>query len=144
MYAYLFVQLSQLRIDIVGESQLVGYPTQYPSVSMMNWENNQPNARFWVLKLIKDSLHPGDSLVETTLQGDESANLVAQAFLTPSGHKLLLANKRNHSLEVPLPDSASATALTVDLSTGDGPARPVKPVDGKIKLEPFAVTVVSW
>jgi hypothetical protein len=144
MYAYLFVQLAQLQIDIVGESQLVGYPTQFPSVSMMNWETNKPNARFWVLKLIKVSFHPGDSLVETTLQGDESANLVAQAFVTSSGHKLLLANKRNHTVEVSLPDPATATALKVDLSTGDGPARQVKPVDGKIKLEPFAVTVVSW
>jgi hypothetical protein len=144
MYACLFVRLSQLQIDIVGESQLVGYPTQFPSVSMMNWEINRPNARFWVLKLIKDALHAGDSLVETTPQGDESANLVAQAFLTSSGHKLLLANKRNHTLEVSLSDSASASALTVDLAGGDGPARPVKPVDGKIKLEPFAVTVVSW
>jgi hypothetical protein len=52
LYAYLYVQLSQMQIDIVGESQLIGYPTQYPSVSMMNWQNNKPNARFWVLKLI--------------------------------------------------------------------------------------------
>ena len=58
-----------LQIDVIGESQLVGYPTQFPSVSMMNWENNKPNARFWVLKLIKDSFHPGDKLVETKLAG---------------------------------------------------------------------------
>ena len=29
-------------------------------------------------------------------------------------------------------------------TTGDSPARPVKPADGKITLEPFAVTVVNW
>lgn len=46
MYAYLYVQLSRLQIDIIGESQLVGYPTQFPSVSMMNWIDNKPNARF--------------------------------------------------------------------------------------------------
>jgi hypothetical protein len=34
--------------------------------------------------------------------------------------------------------------VTVDAATGDGPARSVKPADGKIELEPFAVTVVSW
>ena len=64
LYAYLYIELSQLQIDVVGESQLVGYPTQFPSVSMMNWLNNKPNARFWVLKLIKDNFHPGDKLVD--------------------------------------------------------------------------------
>jgi hypothetical protein len=144
LYAYLYVQLSQMQIDIVGESQLIGYPTQYPSVSMMNWQNNKPNARFWVLKLIKDSFHPGDALVETGLKGDAASDVVAQAFITSTGHKLLLANKRNRTVEVQLPDAAQATALTVDVSTAEGPACDVKPADGRIKLEPFAVTVVSW
>jgi hypothetical protein len=144
LYAYLYMQLSRLQIDIVGESQLVGYPTQFPSVSMMNWVDNKPNARFWVLKLIKDNFHPGDKLVETKLDGDDASNVEAQAYDTPAGHKLLLANKRGQAISVTLPDSAKATALTVDLQTGDGPARSVQLADGKIKLEPFAVTVVSW
>jgi hypothetical protein len=144
LYAYLFVQLSRLQIDVVGESQLIGYPTQFPSVSMMNWENNKPNARFWVLKLIKDSLHPGDTLVETKISGDGSDSVTAQAYITPGGRKLLLANQRNREVEFKLPDADKASVLTVDLETGDGPARSVKPVGGSIKLEPFAVTMVSW
>ena len=144
LYAYLFIELSRLQIDVIGESQLVGYPTQYPSVSMMNWENNKPNARFWVLKLIKDNFHPGDTLVDTSLGGVALVDVEAQAFITPAGHKLLLANKRDHAIDVPLPDADKASALTVDVATGDGPARSVKPTNGKIKLEPFAVTVVSW
>jgi hypothetical protein len=32
----------------------------------------------------------------------------------------------------------------VDAETGDGPARAVKPIAAKLRLEPFAVTVVSW
>jgi len=144
LYAYLYVELSRLQIDVIGESQLVGYPTQYPSVSMMNWLNNKPNPRFWVLKLIKDNFHPGDSLVATNLGGPSSGDVEAQAFLTPAGHKLLLANKRDHAIEVKLPDAQKASALTVDESTGDEPAHSVKLADGKIKLEPFAVSVVSW
>ncbi|HUH61784.1 MAG TPA: hypothetical protein VLZ50_02255 [Terracidiphilus sp.] len=144
LYAYLYMNLSRQGIDLIGESQLVGYPTQFPSVSMMNWEDNKPNARFWVLKLIKDSFHSGDKLVETKLDGANSDDVEAQAFDTPSGHKLLLANKRNQAIDVPLPDGGSPTALTVDLQTGDGPARSVQPASGKIHLEPFAVTVVSW
>jgi hypothetical protein len=144
LYAYLYIGLSRLQIEIIGESQLVGYPTQFPSVSMMNWETNKPNARFWVLKLIKDSFHPGDTLVETTLGGISSVDLAAQAFITPAGRQLLLVNKRDRAIEVPLPDADKASALTVDVETGDGPARKVKVTGSKIKLEPFAVTVVSW
>jgi len=144
LYAYLYMQLARLQIDVIGESQLVGYPTQYPSVSMMDWTNNKPNARFWVLKLIKDNFHAGDTLVQTELAGMTAADLEAQAFITPAGHKLLLASKRDRAIEVPLPNADKATAVTVDVETGDGPARSVSPANGKIKLEPFAVTVVSW
>ena len=144
LYADLFVQLSKLQIDIIGESQLVGYPTQFPSVSMMDWRTNRPNPRFWVLHLIKDNFHAGDALVETSVRGDQADSITAQAFLTSAGHKLLLVNKRNHPIEVTLPDAAAATVLTVDLATGDRPARSVQPAEGKIKLEPFAVTEVSW
>jgi hypothetical protein len=122
-------------------SQMVGYPTQFPSVSMMDWRTNQPNARYWVLKLIKDSLHSGDQLVETS---SSSSDVAAQAFLTPRGRRLLLANKRNRPVSVELPDADKAAARTVDGQTGDGPAKIVKPADGKIVLAPFAVTVVSW
>ncbi|MDE3163382.1 MAG: glycosyl hydrolase family 39, partial [Acidobacteriota bacterium] len=144
LYAYLFVELSQMGIDVIGESQLIGYPTQFPSVSMMNWINNQPNARFWVLKLIKDNFHPGDQLVETHVDRQESGEVAAQAFITPQGHKLLLANKRNRPVDILLPDAAHVTALTVDQQSADTPARSVQPADGQIHLEPFAVTVVSW
>jgi Glycosyl hydrolases family 39 len=141
VYADLFIELSRLQIDIVGESQLIGYPTQFPSVSMMDWITNQPNARFWVLKLIKDSFHPGDKLVETSWS---TGDLAAQAFVTPAGRKLLLVNKRKRELAVKLPDADKATALAVDTETGNKPARAVQLTAGTIKLEPFAVTVVSW
>ncbi len=144
LYAYLYIELARLQIDIIGESQLVGYPTQFPSVSMMNWENNKPNARYWVLRLIKDSFHSGDTLVETSLKGIAAEDVAAQAFITPAGHKLLLANKRDRAIDIKFADAGKATALTVDVQTGDGSARGVTPADGKIRLEAFAVTVVSW
>jgi hypothetical protein len=130
-----------MQIDLIGMSQMIGYPTQFPSVSMMDWRTNQPNARYWVLKLIKDSFHSGDQLVDTTIG---SGDVAAQGFLTPRGRKLLLANKRNHSVEIEIPNADHAAARTVDEQTGDTPARLSKLADGKITLEPFAVTVVSW
>ena len=95
-----------------------------------------------MLKLIKDSFHPGDTLVGTEVGREDG--VTAQAFITPAGHKLLLANQRNRVVEIKLPDADKASALTVDLATGDGPARSTKPAGGSITLEPFAVTVVSW
>jgi hypothetical protein len=130
-----------MQIDLIGMSQMVGYPTQFPSVSMMDWRNNQPNGRYWVLKLIKDSFHSGDQLVDTTI---DSGDVAAQAFLTPRGRKLLLANKRNHSVQIEIPDAEHAATRIVDEQTGDGPARMAKLADGKITLEPFAVSVISW
>lgn len=144
LYAYLYIELAKQQIDVVGESQLVGYPTQFPSVSMMDWQDNKPNARFWVLKLIKDNFHPGDKLVETKLEGDHSDDLEAQAFATPSGRKLLIANKRNRAAEVDLGNAGSAKAIAVDAESGEGPARSVQIEGGKLHLEPFSVAVVSW
>ncbi len=141
LYAYLYIELSRMQIDLIGMSQMVGYPTQFPSVSMMDWTQNAPNARYWVIKLIKDSFHSGDQLVETA---SDSGDVAAQAFVTHAGHKLLLANKRNRSVEIALPDADKAQAVTVDLETGDGPARSVTPVAGRVDLGPFAVMVVSW
>jgi Glycosyl hydrolases family 39 len=144
LYAYLFIELSRLQIDVIGESQLVGYPTQFPSVSMMNWEDNRPNARFWVLKLIKDNLRPGDQLVDTKIEDGARADLEAQAYITPQGRKLLLANKRAKSMEVELADAEKANIQTVDEQSGDSQARHMQPEAGRIHLAPFAVTMVSW
>lgn len=144
LYADLFVELSRLQIDIVGESQLVGYPTQFPSVSMMDWRTNKPNARFWVLHLIKDSIHPGDALVETSVKGEQAADVAAQAFKTPAGRKLLLVNKRNRTIEVAVPDAHKAKGLVVDGQTGEGPARAIEPEQDAIELRPFSVAVLMW
>jgi hypothetical protein len=57
---------------------------------------------------------------------------------------LLLVNKTDFAMDVPLPDADTASALTVDLQSGEGPARSVSPAGGQITLQPFAVTVVSW
>ena len=143
-YAYFYLELARLQIDAVGESQLVGFPAQYPTTSMMDWTTNKPNPKFWVVRLLKDSFHPGDTMVATDLTVANAADFNAQGFVTSEGHKLLLINKRNVATDVPLPDAESATGSTVDFESAEGPPRVVMPSEGKITLEPFAVTVVSW
>ena len=68
LYAYVYAELAKLGIEYAGESQLVGYPTQFPSVSMVDWATGQPNARYWVLKLLHDNFGPGDKLMDTQHQ----------------------------------------------------------------------------
>ena len=146
LYAYLYIELTRLQIDVIGESQLVGYPTQFPSVSMMNWQNDRPNARYWVLRLVHDNFHAGDKLVKTNLQSGaaDSGAVEAQGFDTASGHKLLLVNKRDRPVAIALSGTAVRSVLTVDAQTGDGPARTIAPNGQILTLAPFSVTVVSW
>ncbi len=143
LYAYLYIELAQLGVDVIGESQLVGYPTQFPSVSMIDWKNGKPNARFWVLHLLKDTFHPGDQLVTTKAGG--RSEIAAQGFTTPSGKKLVLINKRNRSVEVTLPAGAENGQLQiVDEASGEGAARSQKQQGNHLTLAPFAVVVVSF
>jgi len=143
LYAYLFVELSKQGIDIIGESQMVGYPSQFPSVSMMDWKNGKPNARYWVLKLIKDNFHAGDKLVDTKLSS--WSDVEGQGFETSEGHKLLLLNKRNREAAITLPaDMTNYTVSVVDGATGDDAPRTLQGNGNTLTLSPFAVAVVSW
>ncbi len=141
LYAYLYIELAKMGIDVIGESQLVGYPSQFPSVSMMDWNTAKPNARYWVLKLIKDNFQPGDKLVETKL--DSSDAIDVQSFITPQGKKLLLVNKRAKPAEVALPSDARVSVATVDENTGEGETRVEQLTGPTLTLAPFAVSVVS-
>jgi hypothetical protein len=141
MYAYIFIEAAKMEIDVVGESQLVGYPTQYPSVSMMNYDTAAPNPRFWVLKLLKDNFGPGDRLIETT---ERNRDLAVQAFATERGKKLLVINKRDKVQEVILPANIGATSIAfVAPSTRDGQPGSGKVQYNKLHLEPFEVAVVG-
>lgn len=144
LYGFLFVELSKLGVDVIGESQLVGYPSQFPSVSMIDYNNGKPNARYWVLKLIKDNFHPGDKLVGNNEQKDGSSDVMVQGFITPQGKKVLLINKTNTEKTMKVgSDLENAALLTVDEATGDDEPRSGKVDDGEVKMAPFAVTVLS-
>jgi hypothetical protein len=141
MYAYMFVELTKLGIDVVGESQLVGYPTQFPDVSMMDWENGNPNARYWVLKLLRDNFGAGDKLVSTHFDG---ADVYCQAFNTSKGKKLLLINQHNNEIKINLPAEAkNAIADYVDATTGENPPAQQRITNSVIVLKPFAVEVLQ-
>lgn len=142
MYAYIYTEAAKLGIDVLGESQLVGYHTQFPSVSMMNYNTGDPNPRFWTLKLLKDHFGPGDKLVETKNSNDA---LSIQAFDTKQGKTLLVINKRNRAGQVTLPaDAEGATVTLVAPSTGDHPPAEEKLQGRSLSLQPFEVAVVQY
>lgn len=145
LYAYLYVELSKIGIEVVGESQLVGYPTQFPSVSLIDWRNGKPNARFLILKLLKDNFGPGDLLMATDTGSASTADpdLEVQGYKTKTGRKLLLINKRNASRIVNLPKEAEgATMDEINRSTGEDPPLSTNIEGTSVTLAPFEVAVV--
>ncbi len=140
MYAYLYARLAGLGVQVAGESQLVGYPSQFPSVTMLDWRNGRPNARYWILKLLLAHFHAGDRLADAS---SSSAAVFAQGFITPRGRReLLLINKRNRAIEVALPGAGGAAVESV--SSPDSPPARAKLQAGRIALAPFEVSVIAW
>jgi hypothetical protein len=149
-YAYIFGGLSRLGIEVAGESQLVGYPTQFPSVTMLDWKTGQPNARYWVLKLLRDNLGPGDKLVETEVERPSRdmsyppSSLYAQGFLTRAGkHKILLVNKRDRTCEVSITGTAKSQVEFVDQTTASNPPASTQLSNDSVTLHGLAVAVVT-
>ncbi|MCO5234708.1 MAG: glycosyl hydrolase family 39 [Chitinophagaceae bacterium] len=144
LYAYIFLELTKLGIDVAGESQLVGYPTQFPDVSMMNWETGNPNARYWVLSLLKNNFAPGDKLVQTAFEGPAPDGVIAQGFLTQKDKRILLINRRSVSMELQLPKEMEGGKISaVDVTTGDHSPSTFSLTDTKIKMQPYSVVVVQ-
>lgn len=141
MFAYVYVELAKLGIEVAGESQLVGYPTQFPSVTMVDWNTGQPNARYWVLKLLRDNFGPGDKMIETD---SGTAYVLAQGFATRDGkHKILFVNKRDRTLTFTLPGGTGAQVDVVDQTTSSQPPASSKLSDEELSLGGLAVAVVT-
>ncbi len=144
VYAYFFIELTKNNIDVIGESQLVGFPTQFPDVSMVNYLNNKPNARFWVLKLIKDQIKAGSKLVNTSIDHNKGDDLLAQGFKDANAKSMLLLNKRNKAQRVTLPvELKGAQIAMVDETSGDNQPVYVPLNNGYIDLKPFAVALIK-
>ncbi|HUI40816.1 MAG TPA: glycosyl hydrolase family 39, partial [Terriglobia bacterium] len=128
-------------IDVAGESQLVGYPTQFPSVSMVDWKTGQPNARYWVLKLLHGNFGPGDQLVSTRVT---TPNVFAQAFVTRDGQrKILLVNQRDRTVDISLPVTSGVREDYVDQTTAFQPPASMALPGEVLELRGLAVAVVT-
>ena len=144
MYAYLFGEMTKIGIDVAGESQLVGFPTQFPSVSMVDWNNGKPNARFWVLKLLHDNFEAGDKLVEIEPATPNNPYVYTIALLTKDGKKrVLLVNKRARTFEVAIAGASGGQLDYVDQTTGFELPASAKLTADNVSLGGFSVAVVT-
>jgi hypothetical protein len=141
MYAYLFAHMARMGIQFAGESQLIGYPSQFPSVSMVNWTTGVPNARFRVLELLHDNFAPGDRIVATQVH---TPGVFAQAFITPSGtRKILLINKRNATAELNIPLAVGDVEQWVDQHTAEHPPARRTLTHDQLRLGGLGVAVIT-
>ena len=137
-YAYVYGNLAALGIEVAGESQLVGYPTQYPSVSMVDWNTGAPNARFRVLQLLKEELGPAYRVVKTERH---VPGVFAQGFVGPGDeHKLLLVNKRGQNASVEVPAARSMKFVDVETAAQASAQRSLD--GGGVQLGGCGVAVV--
>lgn len=143
MYAYLFGELTQIGIDVAGESQLVGFPTQFPSVSMVDWNDGKPNARFWVLKLLHDNFAPGDKQIDIETMPN-NPYLYSLAFVTHDGkHRVLLVNKRDRKFDIVVTGASGGQLEYVDQTTGFQPPAMTKLSSDTTSLGGYSVAVVT-
>lgn len=123
------------------KSRLVVYPTQFPSVSMVNWDTGQPNARCWVLKLLHDIFGPGDKLMSTHISTDY---VNAHGFITrDDAHKIPLVNKHDRTFVISVPGAASGHIEGVDQETAFQPPAGGKLRGNEVTLGGLAVAVVT-
>jgi hypothetical protein len=139
VYAYVYGNLARRGIDIAGESQMVGSPTQAPSVTMIDWKTGQLNAKYWVLKLLVDNFVPGDKLVDTQV---DMRDVYAQGFLTRQGvKKILLVNKRQTPRDLSIAGMRGGRLQVVDKAFEPAASRELS--GDRLTLQGFAVAVVT-
>ena len=141
MFAYVYAHLATMGIDMAAESELIDYPGQCAGTTMDNWKTGKPNARYWILKLLRDNFSPGDRLVSTVIS---SQAIYAQGFITPQGgRRILFVNKRDRAFELSIPGGKGAHMEVVDQTTASGPARPADLSRNDLNLPGLAVAVVT-
>ncbi len=140
-FAYVYAGLASKGIDVLNASGIPSAPGTWASIALHNWDTGQPNARFWVVKLLHDNVGPGDKIVTAD---NPSGAIMTQAYITKNGaRKLLIVNKRNHEISINLPEAKGGTLGVVDQTTGFNPPATCKIEDASVKVGGYGVAVVT-
>jgi len=148
LYAYVYFHAAQLGIEVVGESQLVGYPSQFPSVTEIDWHDGSPNARFRILQLLSGNIGAGDEFLATgdvDVQGPADGSVVSFGFMRKgeSQKSVLLINKLYKGANVTVDGAAGGTLRFVDTVSGAGPVGEMVVRSDSFQLGNFSVAVLK-
>src|SRR2546430_8357755 len=115
---------------------------------MVDWNNGNPNARLWVLKLVHDNFGPGDKIVEIAPVGPaapDSVYVTGLAVVTKAGRrKMLLVNKRDRNLNLSIAGAAGGNFDYVAVTTDFQPPVSGKLGPGRLLTKAFAFGVLPF
>lgn len=140
MFSYVAGKLAEMGIEVVGASQLVGYPSQFPSVSLLDWTTGMPNARYDSLKLLMDSLAPGDRFANSSV--DDPRLYVLPLIARNGQRKIILVNKTSDDLEANVAADMAQNEVHVD-ATSAGLQKNGSFISNHITLHSFAAMCVT-
>lgn len=149
LYAYMFAELAKMGIDVAGESQLQGFPGQFPSVSMLDPKTGKPNATYWVLSMLIQHVRPGDKIVTSSVEMPSSAPFLPAyietlAVVKPDRtREILLVNKRDRSFEVTIPGAANGKIVALKSDSGFNPPTTTDLHSDTFTLGPMEVAIVT-
>ena len=142
LFAYVFANLALKGIDVVGESQMVGYPGQFPSVSMVDWNTGRPNARYRVLQLLLQEM-PAEYALVPLASGAQPDLFLGLGVHSGDTRKLLLINKTDGNVLIQMTGLSSGTARVVDQVSAGGPIRTEVLTADDFNLAGYAVAVIT-
>ena len=143
-WAYLWAKAAAAQgpnVAVVGQSQYMDSPDREAGVTMLDWTNGNGTAKYWINRLIIESVSLGDLFVETSI---DSTRVHAQGYVhggAGGSWRVLLINKQNANSTVTV--AGAVSARVVDERSNQGPPRTESLFGGRVTLGPFATAVVS-
>lgn len=98
-FAYLFSLLTQAGVTSVAMGMLSGFSANeelkydlpfYPSMSLTDWATGEPNARYWVLKLLSEHIKPDLEVHSAYSIREDSSEIFCAASDSRSGYPDLM------------------------------------------------------
>ena len=140
----------------VAQSQLLGYPAgfdglsgEWPCGSMVDWDANALNHKFWVQIALLQSVARPFSYCRTNSSiggggGSEGAAVYAQGLSSAKGRVLVLINTKAAAQTVSVAGAAGKHAATIDGAVGNAPARESMIGADTFEIAAFATVLVHW
>jgi len=147
MWAYLFGHLTEIGVDIVNVAELIDYPGQCASTTLVDWETGEPNARYWIARLLRENFKPGDKIVAgapfsldpVTIEREQ---IYTQGYISSAGErKLLVVNKRDSEVQIRISGATGGWYQCVSQST-TGPSSRESLISDTLNIPALGVMVV--